>query len=219
MTNVAAIIPARPAEPFLREAVESVLRQPEIAELVIATHQNGTPTANLAACHPDSRVRLVISNGPSAGENLDAGIAATESEWLAFLDADDLWPEGRVAAGLRAAGEVTGCQLILGLQQAMTADGTLLEQTEWAMLGAALITRGAAARLGPLGNSLIAPMRWVLRGRDLGIPTVELPEVLLYRRGHEANLTRRQRPALHQEYLKLARERSAMYQQHRKDQS
>lgn len=219
MTGVAAIIPARPAEPFLQEAVGSVLRQPEVTELVIATHRSGTPTANLAANHPDPRVRLVISKGPSAGENLDAGISATLSEWLAFLDADDLWPEGRVAAGLRAAAEAPGSQLVLARQQAMTSDGALLEQTELAMLGAALITRVAAERLGPLGSGLIAPMRWVLRARDLGIPTVELPEVLLYRRSHEANLTRSHRPELHQEYLRLARERSARYRQQRGDES
>ena len=52
-------------------------------------------------------------------------------------------------------------------------------------------------------------MRWLVRARELGIPTVELHEVVLYRRGHAGNLSRVQRPELHRAYLTLARECAA----------
>jgi glycosyltransferase involved in cell wall biosynthesis len=208
ISEVAVVIPARPTELFLAEAVESVLRQPEVVELAIATHQSGSQTACLAATHPDARVRLAVSDGPSAGENLDAGIAATTAPWLAFLDADDLWPTGRIAAGLSAAATTEGTQLVLGWTREMDANGMLLDTTAPAPLpGTALITRAAALQVGRFGADLIAQMRWMVRARELGIPSVELDAVVLHRRSHAGNLSRLQRPELQQAYLALARER------------
>jgi hypothetical protein len=207
---VAVVIPARPCEPFLQEAVDSVLRQPEVGALVVATHLDGSPTARLVAQHPDPRIRLVISSGPSAGENLDAGVARTSAKWLAFLDADDRWPDGRITCGLRAVATTPETELVLGYQQAMTADSELLPAVAPApLLGAALISRAAADRIGRFGADIIAQMRWLLRARELGVPTVELTEVVLHRRGHPGNLSRTQRAELHGAYLGLARERAA----------
>lgn len=210
---VAVVIPARPMEPFLLEAVDSVLRQPEVDELVVATHLDDSPTARLITGHPDPRVHLVISSGPSAGENLDAGVARTAATWLAFLDADDCWPAGRIAVGLRAVGAAPGTELVIGRQRAMTADSQLLPAVAPApLLGAALISHAAADRIGPFGADIIAQMRWLLRAREHGVSTVELTDVMLHRRGHANNLTRTQRPELHRAYLALAREHAARRQ-------
>lgn len=210
-SEVAVVIPSRATEPFLAEAIESVLRQPEVVELAIATHQIGSQAAGLAASHQDARVRLVISGGPSAGENLDAGVAATTAPWLAFLDADDLWPVGRVAAGLSAAAAVVGTQLVLGRQRQMDVDGRLLDTIVPAssLTGTALITREAADRVGRFGADLVAQMRWMLRARELGIATIDLEQVMLHRRAHGGNLSRLQGPELHRAYLALARERAS----------
>jgi hypothetical protein len=211
--SVAVVIPAQPMDIFLLEAVNSVLRQPEVDELVVATHYPDSPTTRLINRHPDSRVRLVISGGPSAGENLDAGVASTQAKWLAFLDADDSWPAGRIACGLRAVAAAPGTQLVLGRQRAMTADSTLLPAIAPApLLGATLIARAAAERIGPFGSDMIAQMRWLLRARELGVPTVELTDVMLHRRGHPDNVSRTRRAELHRAYLALARERAARHQ-------
>lgn len=203
------VIPARPTEPYLREAVESVLDQPEVVMLVVATHEQHSPTTRLVASFPDPRVRVVISQGPSAGANLDAGVARTDAPWLAFLDADDRWPANRLDIGLRAA-VARGAHLVLGGQQAMGADGCLLDVTARApLLGAALVTREASQRIGPFGEDLVAQMRWLVRAREIGIAIVEVEDVMLQRRVHDGNLSRIQRTELHRAYLALARERAA----------
>ena len=207
---VAVVIPAQPMEVFLLEAVESVLRQPEVNEVVVATYLDDSPTARLITRHSDRRVRLEISSGPSAGANLNAGVASTATKWLAFLDADDCWPAGRIATGLRAAADAPGTELVLGYQRAMTAASELLESTAPApLLGAALVSRAAAERIGPFGTDIIAQMRWLLRAREVGVATVELTDVLLHRRAHAGNVSRTQRPELHRAYLALARENAA----------
>lgn len=204
------VIPARADEPFLSEAIESALSEPEVAELVVATHEANSPTTRLVLGHIDPRINLVYSRGPSAAENLDAGIPRTTSPWLAFLDADDRWPPGRIATALRAAVAAPGTELVIGCQQAMGENGSLIDVTAPApLLGAALITRAAADRIGAFGTDMVAQMRWLLRASELGVPTVELPDVVLHRRAHAGNLTRVQRPELHRAYLRLAREQVA----------
>lgn len=206
----AVVIPARPSEPFLGEAIASVLAEPEVTQLIVATHYGGSPTAQLVDRHPDPQIRLALSGGPSAGENLDAGVAQAKEPWLAFLDADDCWSPGRLATALAAVRRTPGTELVLGRQRAMTADGALLGVTAPApLLGAALITRAAADRIGSFGDSLIAQMRWLLRARELAIPTIVLDEVVLHRRRHTGNLSLLRHTELHQAYLLLARERSA----------
>jgi len=206
----AVVIPARPSEQFLDAAVTSVLAEPEVTQLVVATHDGNSPTAQLVHRHPDPRICLVLSGGPSAGENLDAGVAQTKEPWLAFLDADDCWSAGRLSTALAAARRTPGTELVFGRQRAMTTAGALLAATAPApLLGAALITRKAAHRIGPFGNSLIAQMRWLVRARELAIPTIVLEEVVLHRRRHAGNLSLVRRPELHRAYLVLARERTA----------
>ncbi len=208
--SVAVVIPARASEPFLEEAVTSVLAEPEVTHLVVATHDGESQTAELVDRYPDPRISLVFSSGPSAGENLDAGIAWTRAPWLAFLDADDCWPAGRLATALAAAGRTPGTELVLGRQRAMSSDGALLEATAPApLLGAALIKRAAVDRIGPFGDSLIAQLRWLVRASEIAVPTVLLNEVVLHRRRHGGNLSLVRRTELHQAYLMLARECAA----------
>ena len=207
---VAVVIPAQPIEVFLLEAVASVLCQPEVNEVVVATYFDDSPTAKMITRHPDPRVRLEISSGPSAGANLDAGVASTAAKWLAFLDADDCWPAGRIATGLRAVAAEPRTELVLGYQRAMTADSELLASTAPApLLGAALVSRAAADRIGPFGTDIIAQMRWLLRARELGVATVELTDVVLHRRAHDDNVSATRRHELHRAYLALAREHAA----------
>jgi len=105
MTNrtpfaVSVIIPVYRAEAFVREAVEAALAQPETAEVVLV--EDGSPDGSLAVCQQlaaeSDRVKLYQHPG---GENRGAGASRTLAvqkatcEYLAFLDADDVFTEDR----------------------------------------------------------------------------------------------------------------------------
>ncbi|GAY17380.1 glycosyltransferase family A protein [Mycobacterium sp. shizuoka-1] len=207
-TAVAAVIPARPHEPFLGAAIRSALSQPEVVEVLVATCQSTSPTAQLVRDHPDPRVRLVRSHGSSAGENLDAAVAAVSAPWVAFLDADDMWPAGRIGTGLRAADAAPCVQIVAGRQQFMDETGCVLSViTPAPLLGTVLVRHEAIDQIGPFGDGMVAQMRWLLRAAEIGIPTLELSEVTLLRRSHAGNVSRVHRGDLHQAYLTLARQR------------
>lgn len=101
---VSIIIPTyrRPQE--VRLAAQSALAQtwPEIEVLVISDGPD--PETRAAVASLDSRLRyleLPVNGGPAAARN--AGVAASQGEWLTFLDDDDSMLPGKVAAEMRLA--------------------------------------------------------------------------------------------------------------------
>ena len=106
MPTISVVIPAYNAASTLSKAIESVLNQDiqgNPLELIIVDDGSTDRTSEIAAhyvrTHPD-RIRLIAqkNRGPAAARN--AGIAAAAGELIAFLDADDQWLPGKLAAQL-----------------------------------------------------------------------------------------------------------------------
>lgn len=99
--DVSVVIPAYRAATFIGRAIESALSQAGVeVEIIvvddacpIATHE-----AVRARYHAELRVRVLTSEangGPSAARN--KGFRAAQGEWIAILDADDAFDDGRLA--------------------------------------------------------------------------------------------------------------------------
>jgi len=88
--SVSAVIPAYNAELTIADAIQSVLAQTyEIAEIIIVDDGSSDHTAEVAAGFPRAQVISQPNGGPGTARN--AGIHAASSEWIAFLDSDDVW--------------------------------------------------------------------------------------------------------------------------------
>jgi len=87
------IIPVYNGEKFIRQAIECVRRQSFTAwELIIVNDGSRDGTARILDSYAgDARIRIIhqANGGVSAARN--AAIAAANHDYLAFLDADDLW--------------------------------------------------------------------------------------------------------------------------------
>lgn len=103
--RVTVVIPNYNHAPLLRLALRSVVKQTfqEWEAIVVdnfSTDQSEVEVRNLA----DHRVRFVqVRNGGVIGRSRNVGIAAARGEWIAFLDADDLWDPEKLAACLDAS--------------------------------------------------------------------------------------------------------------------
>ena len=103
---VSVVMPSWNDGAWLRRAVESVLAQagdvPGLELLLVDDASTDAATCAeqeaLAAAHPGQVVvlRQAQNGGPARARN--AGIAAARGQWIAFLDADDYWLPGGLAA-------------------------------------------------------------------------------------------------------------------------
>lgn len=112
---VSVVIPAYNAQDHLAECVRSVLRQCGEFRLEVVIVDDGSTdrTAAVALGLPDVVCVLQQRNaGPSAARN--AGVARTGGEFVAFLDADDLWPEGSLASRLAVLQSLPGAAMVFG---------------------------------------------------------------------------------------------------------
>ena len=99
MSKVTVIIPCFQAGDYLDESVESALRQVGIGGRppVVVVDDRSTDVATLAALERVRRIDgvVVLDNpgpkGSAAARN--EGVRHATTEWIAFLDADDMWPE------------------------------------------------------------------------------------------------------------------------------
>ena len=106
--KVSVIIPCFNSGDYLREAVDSAVRQSstELPMEVLVINDHSDDPGTLDALHDinDFEQVRVIDNrgkrGPAAARNL--GIAQAKGDWIAFMDADDMFTPNSIAARLAA---------------------------------------------------------------------------------------------------------------------
>lgn len=95
MGRVSVIIPVRNGEATVARAIDSALAQ-QLGETEVVVINDGSTDATRRILESyGGRIRVVnhdTARGPAASRN--AGVSASQGEYLAFLDADDVWRPG-----------------------------------------------------------------------------------------------------------------------------
>jgi glycosyltransferase involved in cell wall biosynthesis len=89
--NASVVIPLHNGAPTIERAIESVLAQrlPPMEIIVVDDGSTDDGPAIVAEAFPEVVLHHQVNMGAGAARN--AGIVQARSEWLAFLDADDVW--------------------------------------------------------------------------------------------------------------------------------
>lgn len=104
MSKVSVIIPAYNAEKTITEALDSVLAQTHpVDEIIVVDDGSTDDTSKIIKNYPPSSIghQPIIkyipqpNSGPAVARN--TGIKAAEGEYIAFLDADDVWLPEKIA--------------------------------------------------------------------------------------------------------------------------
>ena len=99
--DVAVVIPARNGLPDVLDAVASALAQvPPPAEVIVVDDASTDGTADAVRARFGASVRVVAGRFDGAAAARNAGWRAATARWIALLDADDLWFEGKLARAM-----------------------------------------------------------------------------------------------------------------------
>ncbi|MES1199206.1 MAG: glycosyltransferase family A protein [Pseudomonadota bacterium] len=103
MQTIAAVVPLHNKGPFVERALRSALSQP-VDEIVVVDDASTDDGPARVLSFDDPRIRLLRRDTPGRGGYAARNLAieAARSDWIAFLDADDEWADGYIAA-MRAA--------------------------------------------------------------------------------------------------------------------
>ncbi|MCB1866802.1 MAG: glycosyltransferase family 2 protein [Chromatiales bacterium] len=193
---VSVIVPVHNAGVLLNDALNSIFAQrdaPAFEVIVVDDRSDDPATLGVLSDLADARVRVIQSDqrpGPAGARN--AGIAQARGEWLAFLDADDRWPQASLAQRFQVAQGFDGVRWIAGrhadwdaLNDTLTepenplrnrigsrrnsATGTRIQDPELELggppflrLGAMLIHRDALAKAGGFDTRFRYGEDWLL---------------------------------------------------------
>jgi glycosyltransferase involved in cell wall biosynthesis len=110
--RVSVVMPAYNSAAHIKEALASARRQTlPPYEIIVVDDGSSDETAALARAQ-GARVLTQKNAGPAAARN--AGVRAAGGEWIAFLDADDMWTEQKLERQLRIVKTAPQVGLIFG---------------------------------------------------------------------------------------------------------
>lgn len=203
---VSVIIPTCGRDSFLSKSLESVLTQdlPNV-EIIVADDASSESTRRLCAKYGVSYVSQG-RKGPAAARNL--GVKNASGNLLAFLDDDDLWPEGSLRARVERWREDPSDRLVVGkvrrFREETEGEITFLDSTETArhllVLGSTVLPRSSYLAVGGMDESLRMHEDtdlWI-RMRDRGTRIDYVPDICLHYRRHDGNVTADRRYTLAQ---------------------
>lgn len=186
MTAVSVVIPAYNAEPFLAEALRSVCSQDShVLEMVVV--DDGSTDGTAAVTRQFPAVRLIQQANGGIGAARNTGVRFTSAPLVAFLDADDVWPTGRLAA--LAAALSDDSDAVFGRAQQF-GEGRGDDAPQPALVaGTMLIRREACQRIGSFDENLRVGefIDWWARAEEAGVRWRQVDDVVLRRRIHTTN--------------------------------
>jgi glycosyltransferase involved in cell wall biosynthesis len=199
---ISVIMPVYNAEKYIAEAIGSIRRQ-GYAPLEILAINDGSTDDSVPIIEGLGADIVVINQanaGPGPARN--RGLAQAQGEFITFLDADDLWPEHKLArqmAYLQAHPEI---EMVWGrihyFGDFSERDKKIpLDENQTAVsyqLGSGLFRRSAFDRVGLFDEAFhySEDYDWLLRAREMGMPSFVLDDITLLYRIHQESVTHAQ---------------------------
>jgi glycosyltransferase involved in cell wall biosynthesis len=220
---ISVIIPVYNGENYLTEAINSIrVQNYSPVEIIVVDDGSTDGTSTLArSLGPDIRYIYQPNAGPAAARN--RGLAVTHGDFIAFLDADDLWPQKSLHLRLTTLERAPNTMGVIGYTRGLMMSPAVtgmkpshILSDPWylpMLVGCGLFRRTLIEKVGSFNSSLICSedLDWYLRLREANVHLTKIDAVTLHYRLHGHSLTNGrnsiQRGVLHAIKLSLDRRR------------
>jgi glycosyltransferase involved in cell wall biosynthesis len=200
---ITCIVPAYNVERYISEAIDSILAQTyQPLRIVVADDGSTDRTGEIAAGYGERITYLRQSNqGYPAAKNL--GLSAAQGDFIAFLDADDVWHPEKLARQIERFKERPEMDLCftryknfwmpeLAEEERRYQGHPLSEpQSSWS-ISTLLARRAVFEKFGNFhdGTRGIENTTWFLRAAGRGAKIEILTDILMSRRFNQESVTR-----------------------------
>lgn len=218
---VSIILPVYNTEPYIIDAVVSILNQ-NYRPLEIICCDDGSTDASydrltaLAEQHPEIQVIKHKNNqGIAAARN--TALSRANGDYIAFMDADDVWIEGKLQAQIDWLNQHPTCDIVFTYMECFISPelpDTVKEQrycpigsTPGYIPGTAVVRTSSFKSVG-LFNPVWRVgefIDWLARAKDAGLQSHLIETTLYRRRIHATNTGVTERPS-RADYLKIIKQ-------------
>lgn len=197
--QISVIIPFYNTEKYLEQAIESVLRQSiKPMEIILVNDGSSDLSVNIAKKYEKETVLLNQENkGAAAARNL--GFKHSKGNFIAFLDADDIWDENCLEVLQMLFEKNDSVEMAFGSMKEFISpelgknSGLKLredaQKRQGYMVGSGLFRRNIFDKVGLFNETLRVAeiIDWIERAKDSGTQYETISQIVLYRRIHKMN--------------------------------
>ena len=222
---ISCIVPVYNGERFLRETLDSILGQSyRPIELIVVDDGSEDSTPDIITGFGQgtegASIRSVrqTNTGPVVARN--RGLDVSHGEFIAFLDADDLWHTEKLARQSAFLANHPGTDAVFSHIQNFWVDDLREEAERFRghriaqplpgyVPGTVLARAHAFDIVGPFNPDLKhgEMQEWVLRASERGLTLHMMPDVLTHRRLHRANRSRSLQTESREDFLNVLKTR------------
>ena len=213
---ISVVIAVKNGAKFLAAALNSVIRQTCPPGEVIVVDDGSTDASADIATGFGAPVRVLRCAHRGSSLAFNAGLVEARGELLAFIDADDLWANEKLAQQCAALASDLSIDAVFGRVVQFTdidcriAEPDEIKEKSKSFVGvnrsSILIRRAKFNRVGPFNPAVVADFPdWYARALCAGIRMEHLESIVAFRRIHRDNTARLQRESVEGDYLRIAR--------------
>ena len=194
---ISVVIPTYNSAAYLGAAIESVIDQRyEHLQIIVVDDGSTDDTTSVAKKYGGVAYIKQDNRGISAARN--AGLRLVVGEFLAFLDADDLWCPGKLAKQMAYFDREPELDMVFARVDEFHTPEQPPSNTQLRLNfpgylpGTMLIKTESFERIGNFSTSIRTGefIDWLLRAKEAALSSMMVDEILLFRRLHANNSSR-----------------------------
>ena len=203
--DITVVMAVRDGGRFIFDAIKSLSRQSvSPAEIILVDDGSTDDSARQAISAGEGLIRVIRQDPSGIAVARNRGIQAAGTEFIAIFDSDDLAPEGRFQSLRQPFFQDPDLQITAGRwlnfwdpSATAEADDPSVQHLKGEMssmlLSVSLIRRQLFETIGPFceDNDFIEGQLWLHAATDRGVKTSRVDDVVLHRRIHDRNFSRK----------------------------